>query len=386
MKRSAGRILTTLTGSNPRPEKLREMMWAKANGEPVEEAAIDACLAAAVADEVRHQAECGVDFVCDGEFSKASFASYMGERLTGFEKDKGIALRRADVLAFPELVRDRGNIGSLGSRNMAVTGPIGWKEFGLVQRDLDNLKAALAQPGLKVEGAFMSSASPGVVARNVNRYYRTDEEYLQAITDAMSREYRAIVDAGFDLSIDCPDLASDFNQYHPQYDVETFRKRSELHVEALNHALKGIAFEKIRIHVCWGGYEGPHHLDIALSDIIHTCLKVNAMGLSIEGSNPRHAHEWCVWQDVKLPEGKVLIAGVVNDKTNWIEHPEHVAQQLVRLGRLVGRDNLMANPDCGMSLGLGPDARRHGVHPSIVWPKLRAMAEGAALATKTLWG
>jgi len=219
MKRGANRILTTLTGSMPRPEDLRELMWAKANGKPVDDAAIDARLKSAVAEEVRHQAECGVDFVCDGEFSKGTFANYMGERLSGFEKGKGIALRRADVLAFPELIRDRGNIGSLGTLNMAVTGPIAWKDFSLVQRDLDNLKAALAQPGVKVEGAFVSAASPGVVARNVNQYYKTAEEYLQAITDAMSREYRAIVDAGFDLSIDCPDLASDFNQYHPQFDV-----------------------------------------------------------------------------------------------------------------------------------------------------------------------
>jgi 5-methyltetrahydropteroyltriglutamate--homocysteine methyltransferase len=384
MKRGAGRILTTLTGSMPRPEDLRALMWAKSKGEAVDDKAIDARLRSAVAEQVRMQAECGVDIVCDGEFSKATFASYMGDRLTGFEKGKGIALRRADVLAFPDLVRDRGNIGNLGNRNMAVTGPIGWKDFSLVQRDIDNLKAALAQPGVKVEGAFLPSASPGVVARNVNRYYKTDEEYLEAIADAMSREYKAIVDAGFDVSIDCPDLASDFNQYHPEFDVKSFRTRSELRVEALNHALKGIPPEKARIHVCWGGYEGPHHLDIALRDVIDTCLKVNAMGLSIEGSNPRHAHEWTVWEDVKLPDDKVLIAGVVNDKTNWIEHPEYVAQQLVRLGRLVGRDRLMAHPDCGMSMGLAPESKEHGVHPSIVWPKLKAMAEGAALATKRL--
>ena len=378
-------IRTTLTGSLPRPEGLRSLMWDKANGREVDDRVLESSLTDAVAETVRLQATSGVNIVCDGEFSKVTFASYMGDRLTGFEKGKGIPLRRADILAFPDLVKDRGNIGNVGNRNMAVTGPIEWKNFDFVERDIRNLKAALAQPGVKVDGAFMPAASPGVVARNINQYYRTEEEYLQAIADAMSREYQAIVDAGFDLSVDCPDLASDFNQYHPEFDVQSFRRRSELRVEALNYALRGIPSDKVRIHVCWGGYEGPHHLDIQLRDVIGTCLKVNAQGLSIEGSNPRHAHEWTIWEDMKLPDGKVLIAGVVNDKTNWIEHPEWVAQQLVRLGRLVGRDRIMAHPDCGMSMGLGPDSKVHGVHPSLVWPKLKAMAEGAALATRVLW-
>lgn len=379
------RILTTLTGSLPRPEALRELMWKQAQGEPVDQSDLESRLTEAVAESVRNQAQAGVDIVCDGEFSKATFASYMADRLTGFEKGKGIPLRRADVLAFPQLIADRGNIGNLGGRNMAVTGPIEWKNFSLVERDIRNLKSALAQPGVNVQGAFMPAASPGVVGRNVNRYYVNEEQYLEAIANAMAREYRAIVDAGFELSVDCPDLASDFNQYHPEFDVVSFRKRSELRVEALNHALKGIPAEKVRIHVCWGGYEGPHHLDIALRDVIGTCLKVNARGLSIEGSNPRHAHEWTVWQDVKLPDDKLLLAGVINDKTNWIEHPEHVAQQLTRLGKLVGRERLMAHPDCGMSMGLAPDSKVHGVHPVLVWPKLEAMAQGAAIASRELW-
>ena len=383
VKQSGERMLTTHVGSLPRSDDLLQMIQGKDEGRPQDARALADRVQSAVAELVIRQAKCGLDVVGDGEQSKTGFSSYFGDRLAGFEKGRGDRLRRSDLVDYPEYVKQHAGVGSMGDLRMAVTGPVSWKDFSQVEGDIANLKSALQQPGIEVQEAFLTAASPGVVARSKNEYYPGEEAYLFALADVMRREYEAIVQAGFVLQVDCPDLASDYNQHFPEFTVQQFRRRSALHVEALNRALADTAPDRVRIHVCWGNYEGPHHHDIALGDILDIVPQVRAAGLSIEASNPRHGHEWEVFEKVKLPPGKVLLPGVIDDKTNFIEHPELVCQRIVTYARLVGRENVIASVDCGFS------SRAKGTltcHPTIMWAKFQTLAEGARLATKKLWG
>lgn len=382
MKQSTDRILTTHVGSLPRPDDLLEMTQARDKGRPGDPKVLAARVRSQVADLVRKQVEFGLDIVGDGEQSKSGFSSYFGDRLNGFVKGQGAPFRRSDLLEFPGYIKEHVGVGSMGERRMAVTSEVTWKDFSQVETDIDNLKAALQQQGVDAEEAFITTASPGVVARSKNEYYPTEEAYLFALANVMKREYEAIIGAGFLLQVDCPNLASDYNQHFPAFTVEQFRTRSELHVEALNRALADIPPEQVRIHVCWGNYEGPHHHDIDLQDILDIVLKVRAAGLSIEASNPRHAHEWEVFEKVKLPPGKVLLPGMIDDKTNFIEHPQLVCQRIMAFARLVGRENVIASVDCGFSSSARANSR---CHPTIMWAKFQTLAKGAELATKRLW-
>jgi 5-methyltetrahydropteroyltriglutamate--homocysteine methyltransferase len=410
MKRSADRLLTTHTGSLRKPVELRALLSQRQAGElsPEEQETLHHGVHDAVADVVQRQVEVGLDIVDDGEVSKSSFFNYVGSRLGGLERRPG-ALKlhrlppwsvesglvrsrhardtylastespghyRSDIAEFHEFARAQQS-GNLGGVATYCVGPVTLTDPSAVRTDIANLKAALETA--QVAEVFMPAVSPGMVARTVrNEYYPDEERFLHAIADAMRDEYEAITAAGFILQLDCPDLASGANTDYADLSVGEFRKVVELHVEALNYAVRAIPPEQIRIHVCWGGYEGPHHRDIALRDVIDLVLKCNAVGVSVEAANPRHAHEWKVWQEVKLPDGKVLIPGVVDDKTNFVEHPELVADRLVQYAGLVGRENVIAAPDCGFSGGR--------CSPDIVWAKLRTLVEGAQIASERLWG
>lgn len=379
MKRSTERILTTHAGSLARPPDLREMVLARSSGQPVDERALSRRLRSAVAEVVRQQVEVGLDSINDGEFSKVSFTSYARERLSGHEPRAarpGEVLSKIygrDVLEFPEYFEGRGN---LGGREVVCTGPLKYIGYDAVQTDIQNFKAAIA--GVEDREGFLPAVAPGTIEHWMeNRYYRTDEEFLNAIADAMHEEYKAITDAGILLQIDDPDLA-DAWQIHPEMSVPEYRKFAELRIEALNYALRDIPEESVRFHMCWGSYHGPHIYDIPLRDIVDIILKVKSAGYSIEASNPRHDHEWRVWEDVELPEGKALIPGVAGHASDFVEHPELIAERLLKYGRLVGRENVIAGTDCGLGTRVG--------HPKIAWAKFRAMSEGAQLASKQLWG
>jgi 5-methyltetrahydropteroyltriglutamate--homocysteine methyltransferase len=321
-----------------------------------------------------------LDIINDGEESKRSFTTYARERLGGVVEralkpgERVLAqIYGRDAKEFPEYFAGRGN---LAGREAVCIGPLTYTGHTAVQTDIENFKAALA--GVTVEETFLPAVAPGTIEHWLkNEYYPSDEAYLFAIAEAMHEEYRAIVDAGFVLQIDDPDLP-DAWQIHPEMDVPEYRKFAELRVDALNHALRGLPPERVRFHMCWGSYHGPHKYDIPLRDIIDLVLKVDAEAYSIEASNPRHDHEWQVWQDVKLPEGKILIPGVVGHASDFVEHPELVAERLVKYASLVGRENVIAGTDCGLGPRVG--------HPRIAWAKFEAMAEGARLATKKLWG
>ena len=380
MKRSRDRILTTHTGSLPRPVDLVQLMFAKEEDQPVDAAALDDRVRAAVREVVAQQATAGVDVVNDGEASKPSYATYVKDRLTGFGGDSH-PLQYADLVDFPELARRVfQDPGRSRRRTPACDGPIAVRDAEAVRRDVDNLRAALETA--PHEDAFLSAASPGVISLFFkNTYYPSHEAYLFAIADAMRHEYQAIARAGFVLQVDCPDLAMGRHIQFADASLEEFRQNARLHVEALNHALAGIDPDQARIHVCWGNYEGPHHYDVALGEIIDIVLGVQANGLSVEAANPRHEHEWVLFEEVRLPEGKVLIPGVVDSTTNYIEHPDLVAQRVARLARLVGRENVIAGTDCGFGTWVGM-AR---VDPQVVWAKLGALAEGARRASAQLW-
>ena len=385
MKRSADRIITTHVGSLPRPPDLREMLTAKSNHQPYDAAAFARRVREAVDAVVRKQVECGVDVVNDGELSKPNFSNYARERLSGFElreypPGQGPALRTIsgrDRQEFAEYFATRGGRAGIGTsqRELVCTGPLAYVGQAAVQADIENLKAALQ--GVAVTEAFLPAVAPGTIEHWLaNEYYPTDEAYLYAIADAMHEEYQAIADAGFILQIDDPDLP-DAWQIHTEMDVAEYRRYAQLRLAALNHALRGIPPERVRLHVCWGSYHGPHKYDIPLRDIVDLVLSVPAQAYSIEASIPRHEHEWRVWEDVRLPEGKLLIPGVVSHASDFVEHPELVAQRLVRFARLVGRENVIGGTDCGLGERVG--------HPSIVWAKLEALAEGARLASPQLW-
>jgi 5-methyltetrahydropteroyltriglutamate--homocysteine methyltransferase len=393
MKRSTDRILTTHAGSLPRPAGLPELVQARATGAAYDKALLSRALRDGVADVVRQQVASGVDSVNDGEFGKTNFTYYVRERLGGIEsralkpEERTVvgSISARDNQEFPEYfashdffgraIRAGGDAGGLGVGNMAFcVAPLHYSGHEALQLDIENFKAALAGSGA-AEG-FLPANTPGTIEHWMrNDYYKSEEEFLFAIAEAMRDEYKAIVDAGFILQLDDPDLPDGWQMF-PQMSVTEYRKYAMLRVEALNHALRDIPSESVRLHVCWGSFHGPHKHDIPLRDIIDIILAVKADSISIEASNPRHEHEWNVFEDVKLPEGKVLIPGVIGHCSDFIEHPELVAQRLVRYANLVGRQNVIAGSDCGMS--------RVG-HPSICWAKLEAMAEGARIATQQLW-
>jgi len=377
MKRSTERFLTTHTGSLPRPEDLIRTMFAKEEGVPVDPAALGARIRAAVAEVVRKQAEAGIGVVGDGEMSKPSYATYVKDRLTGFG-GQSHPLQYQDLVDFPGMARRVfGDPGRARRRTPACTGPIAVRDAGAAAADAENLRMALG--AVKAEEGFLTAASPGVISLFFrDEHHGSHEAYLAAIAEAMRHEYEAVARAGFVLQIDCPDLAMGRHIQFAQLGLEEFRKMARLHVEALNHALAGVPPDRARVHLCWGNYEGPHHHDVPLADILDVVFTARPDGISFEAANPRHAHEWKVFERVKPPAGKVLIPGVIDSTTNFIEHPELVAERIGRYARLVGRENVIAGTDCGFGTWVGQSA----VDPDVVWAKLGTLAEGARLASR----
>jgi 5-methyltetrahydropteroyltriglutamate--homocysteine methyltransferase len=380
MKISTDRFLTTHTGSLPRPPELIRMMFAREEGVPVDPAALAARVTAAVEEVVAKQAAAGLDVVNDGEMSKPSYATYIKDRLEGFG-GQSQSLVYQDLAEFPDLAkRVFGDPGRSRRRTPACDGPIAVRDPRAAQADADTVNAALAR--VKVAEGFLSAASPGVISLFFrNDYYGSHEAYLAAIAEAMRHEYETVARAGLVLQIDCPDLAMGRHIQYARLGLEEFRKAARLHVEALNHATRNIPPEQLRMHVCWGNYEGPHHYDVPLADILDVVFAARPAGISFEAANPRHGHEWEVFEHVKLPEGKILIPGVIESKTNYIEHPRLVAQRLARYARLVGRERVVAGTDCGFGTWVGQAA----VDPGVAWAKMASLAEGARLASRELW-
>ncbi len=380
MRRSTERFLTTHTGSLPRPDDLIRTMFAKEEGVPVDAAALAAHIRSAVGEVVRKQVASGVDVVNDGEFSKPSYATYIKDRLHGFGGTSQ-PLQYQDLVDFPGMARRVfGDPGRARRKTPACTGPISVRDARAAQTDVENLKSALGQ--VKAEDTFMSAASPGVIALFFrNDHYASREAYLYAIAEAMKLEYETVAKAGFVLQVDCPDLAMGRHIQYADLSLDEFRAMARLHIEALDHALANIPPDQVRMHLCWGNYEGPHHYDVPLADIIDLVLAARPSGVSFEAANPRHAHEWKVFERVKLPAGKVLIPGVLDSTTNFVEHPELVAERISRYARLVGRENVIAGTDCGFGTWVGQAA----VDPDIVWAKLGSMAAGARLASREFW-
>jgi 5-methyltetrahydropteroyltriglutamate--homocysteine methyltransferase len=380
MQHSTDRFLTTHTGSLPRPDDLIRTMYAKEEGVPVDAAALAARVRSAVAEVVKKQADAGVDLINDGELSKPSYATYVKDRLAGFG-GTGNTFVYQDLAEFPRLEkRVFGDPGRSRRKTPACNAPISVRDAKAAQVDADNLKSALA--AVPARGGFMSAASPGVVSLFFrNEHYKDFETYIYAIAEAMRHEYETVAKAGFVLQVDCPDLGMGRHIQYANLSLPEFRKRAQLHIEALNHALKGIAPEQLRLHLCWGNYEGPHHRDVPFADIIDIVFAARPAAISFEAANPRHAHEWTLFETVKLPEGKVLIPGVIESKSNFIEHPELIAQRIGRYAKLVGRENVIAGSDCGYGTWVGQAA----VDPDVVFAKLKAMADGAAIASKQFW-
>ena len=380
MNRSTDRFLTTHTGSLPRPDDLIRTMFAKEEGVPVEAAALDARVALAVEEVVAKQAEAGVDVIDDGEMSKPSYATYIKDRLAGFGGE-GNTFVYQDLVDFPRLAkRVFGDPGRSRRKTPACNAPIGVRDPQAVVKDVQHLKAAAAK--VNVAGTFMTAASPGVVSLFFrNEHYPTEEAYLAAIAEAMRYEYETITNAGITLRIECPDLGMGRHIQHADLSLPEWRKKAELHVEALNHALANVSPEKVRMHLCWGNYEGPHHCDVALADVIDIVFKAKPSAVALEAANPRHAHEWALFEKLKLPDGKVLIPGVIESKSNFVEHPELIAQRIARYANLVGRENVMAGSDCGFGTWVGQSA----VDPDVVWAKMAAIAEGARIASRQFW-
>jgi 5-methyltetrahydropteroyltriglutamate--homocysteine methyltransferase len=380
MKRSTERFLTTHTGSLPRPDDLIRAMYAKEEGIPIDRVALGQRIKEAVAEVVGKQAKAGVDLINDGEMSKPSYATYIKDRLKGFG-GTGNTFVYQDLADFPRLEkRVFGDPGRSRRKTPACNAPIAVGDAEAAGIDVANLKSALAE--VKSEGAFMSAASPGVISLFFrNDHYPSFEKYIFAIAEAMRHEYETVAGAGIVLQLDCPDLGMGRHIQYADLNLQEFRKRAELHVEALNHATKNIPVDRLRMHLCWGNYEGPHHCDVPLKDIVDVVFKARPQAISFEAANPRHAHEWTVFENVKLPDGKILIPGVLESKSNFIEHPELVAQRIARYARLVGRENVIAGSDCGYGTWVGQAA----VDPDVVWAKLAAMAEGARLASKEFW-
>jgi 5-methyltetrahydropteroyltriglutamate--homocysteine methyltransferase len=376
--RSTTRILTTHIGSLPRAGDLLSLLREHEGRTLTDQEAFEARVQRAVDDVVRQQIATGLDIVNDGEQGKIDYSTYVKDRFTGFDGEEATLPVGADLKDFPAYAARTRTVAS--ERRPTCSGPIAWKDFGAVERDIANLQRA--GEGAGAGTVFMTAVSPGQAARFLlNRHYPTDEAYLAALAAVLEREYAAIVAAGFVLQIDCPDLASGRNNQFQHLTLAEFRKVAAMHVEVLNHAVRALPPERLRMHVCWGNYEGPHHRDVALGDIIDILLTARPAGLSIEGANPRHAHEWEVFEAVKLPEGKILIPGVLDTTTNFIEHPRLVAQRIAQYARVAGRENVIAGVDCGFATF----ADRPTVDPEIAWAKLGALVEGAQLASRKLW-
>ena len=388
MKRSTGRILTTHVGSLIRPQALQQFLRAMQAGEPVDQAAYQSCLTSSVAEVVRRQAAAGIDVISDGEFGKSiSWSQYALERLSGFERrpvkpSANPFTRGADRERFPEFYAELdAHDGLATTKDSVCIGPIAYTGQAALARDIRNFRDALE--GTNVEEAFLPVAAPAsVIPDRKNEYYNSDEECLLAIGEAMRTEYRMIVEAGFLLQLDDARAAVTYDRMVPPASLQDYRKWVARHVEVLNHAIAGLPAERMRYHVCWGSWPGPHTTDVPLRDIVDLILAVNVGAYVIEGANPRHEHEWKVWQGVKLPQEKVLVPGVISHATNVVKHPELVAERITRLARLVGPERIIAGTDCGFAQG--PFHRR--VHPSIMWAKLEALAAGARIASKELWG
>ena len=379
MQRSTSHILTTHTGSLPRSRDLQELLRLREEHRPLDQATFAESVRAAVTDVVQQQIAMGLDVINDGEQSRSQYAAYVKERLTGFEGERLIRARpRLGDADFPDYVATHQSSTTIPQP--ACTGPIAWKDQEALQQDIANLQAAVGTR--QVEEVFMTAASPGVVANFLpNEYYPTEEAYLYALAEVMKVEYQAIVQAGLLLQIDCPDLAMTRVSQFGHLTVDEFKDVVALHVDVLNSALDGLPPERMRLHLCWGNYEGPHHHDVPLRDIVDLVLKARPVGISFEGANPRHAHEWKIWREVRLPEDKVLIPGVLDSTTNFIEHPELVAERIVRYAEVVGRERVIASTDCGF----GTSAWGRKVDAKIAWAKLQSMVEGARLASAALW-
>jgi len=375
------RILTTHVGSLPRPEALLSLMQAKAEGREFDAAGLESTLRESVRDIVRRQVDAGIDIVSDGEFSKPSYATYVSERLSGFG-GKGALNAAADLSEYrsyaAHLVRIGGVIPS--GYGSCCQGPVAVKDTTGLETDLANLQSAV--DAAKPNGAFMNAASPGVVAIfQKNEYYPNDDDYIQAVAEALQAEYEAIVDAGFFLQVDSPDLAMGRHLAFPDLSDEEFLKVIDRNVEALNHALRNIPAERLRMHLCWGNYPGPHHRDIPLAKIADRVFRAKPRHILLEGANPRHGHEWAVFETFQLPDDKVLVPGVIDSTSNYIEHPDLVADRLLRYANVVGRDRIMAGTDCGYSTFMEVPT----VWPDIVWGKMASLVEGARIASAKLW-
>jgi 5-methyltetrahydropteroyltriglutamate--homocysteine methyltransferase len=379
MQRSTERILTTHTGSLPRPPGVVALLLEEQQRPGTKTAELRAAVGQAVTDVVAQQLACGLDVINDGEQGRTDYTTYVKDRLTGFDGPSAPPLGTAEP-DFPELSALLAYFASPFQHRPACSGPLSWKDFPALEADLAQAKAAMA--GTKATEFFMTSPSPGQIARYLkNQYYPTDEAYLYALADVMAREYRAIVEAGFVLQLDCPDLALSRHTVFAHLSLAEFRKVITTHVAALNHAVRDLPPERMRMHICWASTQGPHHNDVPLKDIVDIVLRGRPQAVSFPGANPRHGHEWKVWKDVKLPEGKIIIPGVIDSTSNFVEHPELVADRILQYAGAVGRENVIAGVDCGF----GTFAGRMQVDSKIVWMKLAALAEGAKRASAQLW-
>jgi 5-methyltetrahydropteroyltriglutamate--homocysteine methyltransferase len=384
MKTSRDRILTTHVGSLPRSEAVVALLEAQENRTPFDAAAFDREMRQAVADVVKRQVELGIDVVSDGETSKMSYATYVRDRLDGFSEEGSTEMPRPhlDVRPFPDLQRKMALLtGPRRFKRVSCVGPVKVRDRAALARDLANLRAAAA--AARPFDAFMNAASPGVVTSFLpNAYYPTHEAYVAAVAEAMREEYEAIAAAGLVLQVDCPDLAMSRHTGFQALSEAEFLARAAFHIEVLNHALARVPADMVRIHVCWGNYEGPHTHDIDLVKIADIVLRAKAKAISLEAANPRHEHEWVVWKEVSLPDDKILLPGVIDTSTNYVEHPDLVAQRIVRFAGLVGRERVIASTDCGFGTAAGTGK----IDPEVAFLKLGALVEGAARATRQLWG
>jgi 5-methyltetrahydropteroyltriglutamate--homocysteine methyltransferase len=385
IQQNTDRIQTTHIGSLPRPHDVLDRLKAKFSGQPFEQKDLDAAIANAVRDTVRKQVDCGIDIVTDGEFSKPGFFTYIRERLEGFESRPGqkLLLFEKEVAAFPEYYEQYFKEAMMAGTVTPIvpvvcTGPVKYRGEGAVQRDIANVKAAAKVAGVRDEHVFLPATAPSGVG--INEYYKTDEEYFHAVAAELNKEYKAIVAAGILVQVDDPFLPDIF--VDPHLDRAQMRRRAEIYVEAANVALKGIPPEKVRFHTCYGINEGPRIYEAALSDILGYMLKINAGQYSFECANPRHEHEYHLFESTKIPEGKVLCPGVITHASNIVEHPELIAERIMRFAKLVGRENVMAGADCGFS---SQALYKTEVHPTVVWEKFKAMRQGADIASKKLW-